>query len=164
MGRRGSIRSLVDNRGLNMSSQSEDQSPEKRKKACYVGVPAIFKLELACQIINAAYESYGCYLVGSALERADWRDVDVVMIMKDDVFDREFPNAPSAKGCWEFDPKWLLNSITLSAWLTEQSGVPVDFKIQPQSHANTRHNNRRNAIGLTFAGGLKFAQSAKGDK
>lgn len=44
------------------------EAAPKRKKASYVGVPAIFKLELACMHLNDAYgDGYGCYLVGSAL-------------------------------------------------------------------------------------------------
>ena len=54
-------------------------SEEPAAKACYVGAPAIFALEQACQIIVDAFgRDYGCYLVGSALKRADWRDVDEV--------------------------------------------------------------------------------------
>lgn len=47
----------------------------KRIKSCYVGAPAIFKLEEACKVINDAFGGHGCYLVGSSIERADWRDV-----------------------------------------------------------------------------------------
>lgn len=124
-----------------------------RKKASYVGVPAIFKLELACKHINAAYGDggFGCYLVGSALERPDWRDVDVVFIMRDDAFAREFPAAMVETGAFEFDTKWLLNSISLSSWLSEQTSLPIDFKIQPQTWANERDKGRRNAIGITIA-------------
>lgn len=128
--------------------------PRQKQKASHVGVPAIFKLELACKHITAAFDEdgcFGCYLVGSALERADWRDVDIVFIMSDEAFRREFPKAVIGQGAFEFDPKWLLNSITLSTWMREQTGLPVDFKIQPQSWANERHKGPRSALGLTFA-------------
>ena len=32
-------------------------------------------------------------------------------------------------------------------WLSEKAGVPVDFKFQPRTFANERHNGPRNPIG-----------------
>ena len=103
-------------------------SPVKRKKAIYVGAPACFKLEEACQTINRAFgEDHGCYLVGSALERPDWRDIDVRFIMDDDAFLAEFTDSGgNDRGRWEFDAKWILLTTALSAWLTERTGLPVD--------------------------------------
>lgn len=49
---------------------------EPKKKAVYVGAPACFALEQACQYLTAAFGNYGCYVVGSALETPDWRDVN----------------------------------------------------------------------------------------
>lgn len=127
---------------------TEEPAPQpKRKKATYVGVPAIFELELACQEINAAFDSYGCYLVGSALERADWRDVDVVKIMPDEAFTALFPDAHD-QGRWEHDPRWLLMTIALSRYLSSRTGLPIDFKFQPQTWANERHKGPRSALGL----------------
>lgn len=122
---------------------------KKRTKAVYVGAPACFKLELACQPLRRAFGSYGAYLVGSALERADWRDIDVRYIMKDELFFAEFPG--TEKGTWEFDAKWILLSTGISHYLSEASGLPVDFQFQPQTHANARHDKPRHPLGLIFA-------------
>jgi hypothetical protein len=123
------------------------------KKVCHVGVPAIFALELACQHINSAFsDSFGCYVVGSALERPDWRDVDVVCILGDDEFKKLFPDVARVDYCtWEHDPRWLLLTISLSKYLSDQAAVPVDFKFQPQTWANEHHPGRRNAIGMRYA-------------
>lgn len=122
---------------------------EPRKKASYVGVPAIFKLELACKHLNSAYgDSFGCYLVGSALEGPDWRDVDVVLILDDDEFQREFPG--TTEQTIEFDPKWLIHTIAISEWLSSQTGLPIDFKLQSRTWANKRHNGQRSALGINF--------------
>lgn len=118
-----------------------------RVKACYVGAPAIFALEQACQHINKAFDGFGCYLVGSAIERPDWRDVDVRLIMADKDFARLFPDA---RDNWEFDPRWLLLTVSISKWLSDITGLPVDFQFQPQTHANARHNKPRHAMGLSF--------------
>jgi hypothetical protein len=129
-----------------------DVLPPKRKKGIYVGAPACFLLELACQPINTAFGGYGCFLVGSALERPDWRDIDVRFIMSDEEFAREFPAVNmEAGGSWEFDPKWILLTTGIAAYLSKASGLPVDFQFQPQSHANERHKGPRNALGLHFA-------------
>ena len=125
------------------------ETSPRRKNASYVGVPAIFKLKLACMHLNDAYgDDYGCYLVGSALERPDWRDVDVVMILDDEAFRREFPAAEIRGGAFECDPKWLVLTIAISDWLKAQTGLPIDFKFQPQTWANDRHKGVRNALGM----------------
>jgi hypothetical protein len=121
---------------------------KKRKKFCYVGAPAIFALEICCRLINEAFDGFGCYVVGSALEREDWRDVDVRYIMRDESFEVEFPNA--VKGCWEQDAKWLLMTTAISGYMSKMTGLPIDFQIQPQTHANAKHNGKRHAIGLVL--------------
>lgn len=118
----------------------------KRIKTSYVGVPAIFELTMACNVLIRAYGS-SIYHVGSSLQRPDWRDVDLVMILSDEAFEREFPNAPLHSAAWEHDPKWLVLTVSLSKWLSEKSGVPVDFKFQPRTFANERHSGHRNPIG-----------------
>lgn len=130
------------------------KQPEKRKKASYVGTPAIFLLELACKPISDAFGGFGCYLVGSALERPDWRDIDVRFIMSDEEFQKEFPGTydPARKlATWEFDPKWILLSTGIAAYLAKATGLPVDFQFQPQTHANERHKGIRHALGMRFA-------------
>ena len=129
-----------------------------RKKVCYVGVPAIFKLELACQHLSRGFGDV-CYLVGSALERPDWRDIDIVMIMSDENFAAEFPDASS--GHWEFDPKWLIMTVAKSDWLSAQCGHLVDFKFQQRTHANQMHKGPRNAMGLVFTSARQLEASAK---
>lgn len=128
--------------------------PVPRKKATYVGAPACFALEEACQVINRAFDGFGCYLVGSALERPDWRDIDVRFIMRDEEFAALFPDAgPLNEHRWEFDPRWILLTVSISERLSKQTGLPVDFQFQPQTHANERHKGPRNALGLRFAKG-----------
>jgi hypothetical protein len=116
-----------------------------RKKACYVGAPAIFTLELECQHLNAAFGDYGCYLVGSALQHPDWRDVDVRYILSDETFTHVFPDAGDS---WEFDARWLLLTTALSERLSRITGLPIDFQFQPQTRANQDHKGERNALGL----------------
>lgn len=136
-----------------MKSTEGAEAAAVREKASYVGAPAIFKLELACHHINAAFGGvkvgFGhCYLVGSSLVRADWRDVDVRFIMGDDDFAALFPGANLVPCTWEQDQRWLLLTSWCSKWLSDQSGLPVDFQFQPQTHANERHKGLRSALGM----------------
>ena len=119
-----------------------------RKKVNYIGVPAVFALELACRDICDAFDGYGLYLVGSALERPDWRDVDLRYIMSDAEFTKLFPDAGQH---WEHDARWLLLTISISERLSKITGLPIDFQFQPQTHANERHRGPRHAIGLRIA-------------
>lgn len=122
----------------------------KVPKASHVGAPAIFALELACKHLRSAFGG-GVYLVGSAGERAGWRDVDVVQILDDDEFGRLFPDAKADRALFEFDPRWLLMTISISGWLKQQTGLPIDFKFQPRTWANKRHEGMRQALGLMIA-------------
>lgn len=120
-----------------------------RIKASHVGAPAIFALEQQCQDLNRAFDGH-CYLVGSALERPDWRDIDIRLIMDDEAFTVLFPGS-GAKHCqWEFDPRWIIMTVAISERLSKVTGLPVDFQFQPRTHANERHKKRRNAMGLVF--------------
>ena len=126
--------------------------PEKRKKSVYIGAPACFALEAAARQVAEAFNAYGgyggLYVVGSALERPDWRDVDVRLVLDDDEFAKLFPQAGQH---WEFDPRWLLMTVSISEHLSRVTGLPIDFQFQPRSHANDRHKGVRNPIGLRFA-------------
>ena len=119
-------------------------------KASYIGAPACFALELACRTINEAFGDYRChcYVVGSALERADWRDIDVRYIMPDDQFATLFPHAGQH---WEQDARWLLLAVSISEHLSKVTGLPVDFQFQPQTHANERHKGNRHPIGIRLS-------------
>ena len=121
-------------------------------KVCHVGAPAIFALEQACKTLNDAFGDFRCYLVGSALERPDWRDVDVRYILPDDEFAKLFPDANmSAGAAWEFDNRWIWLCVSISERLSKLTGLPIDFQFQPQSWANERHDKGRHPLGVRFA-------------
>jgi hypothetical protein len=75
-----------------MLAEVETPATAPRKKATHVGAPACFVLEREVQFLHRAFDGH-CYLVGSALERPDWRDIDVRMIMDDEAFVALFPDA-----------------------------------------------------------------------
>jgi len=119
-------------------------------RADYLHKDAAFRLTLAAQIINDAYpESFGCYVVGSVLERPDYRDVDVRCIMKDEDFDRHFPGVHDRNKTNEpWHPRYSLLCFSITAWLRQMTGLPIDFQFQRQTQANEKYKGkRRNGIG-----------------
>lgn len=132
---------------------------QKPRKASYIGAPACFALEMACKQVNDAFgrrdegRISGIFIVGSALERPDWRDVDIRMMLDDASFAELFPGVrlDSGAAVWEFDPRWTLLTVALTKWMREQTGLPIDFQIQPMTWANEKHNKLRYAAGLTYA-------------
>lgn len=129
---------------------------EPRTKVSHIGAPAVFALEQACKLVRDAFREeredahIGIYVVGSALERADWRDVDVRMMMDDATFLHHFPGINLQAGTWEFDPRWCLLVVAISHWMSKLTGLPIDFQFQPMTHANARHKGKRHAMGLSF--------------
>ena len=129
-------------------------SSRRRTKPCYLGVPAIFKLDIACMTLHQAFcicaGNSGIYLVGSALDRQDFRDVDVVCMLDDKEFAQLFPDAHFGdnNGSFELDPRWRILTVAISDWLALQIGMPVDFKFQPTGFGNARHSGRRHPLGL----------------
>ncbi len=113
------------------------------KRANYVPAPQYYLLNQACVVIEKAFNSYP-YLVGSAIERRDFRDVDVRLILMDEEYDRLF-KSPDAG--WT-NALWSLMCTSISEHLSKASGLPIDFQIQRMTQANEAHHGRRDALGM----------------
>lgn len=88
------------------------------------------------------------YLVGSVMLSADYRDVDVRLILADEDFDR-----------W-FDGKvmlWSLVCLTIGQHLRSLTSLPIDFQIQRMTEANEKFpDGTRDPLGMRsrpYAGG-----------
>lgn len=146
-------------RNVPPTSTPSGEPNEQRSKVSYIGAPACFSLEMACKQVQDAFSPNGnrrhgqVYVVGSALERADWRDIDVRMILDDDSFKELFPDVRLDTGAaiWEFDPRWTLMCTVIAQWMRAATGLPIDFQFQPMTWANQRHNKPRHAAGLRYA-------------
>jgi hypothetical protein len=79
------------------------------------------------------------YLVGSATQRADFRDVDLRLILADEDFDAE----------WSDVVKVRLMNRAISTWGQRETGLPIDFQIQRQTQANEQNpKGMRNPMGI----------------
>lgn len=107
----------------------------------------MYNLDAACRIISRAFDGGPPCLVGTAgLGGAEsYRDVDVRLMLDDAEFAAACPSRE----------RWELLCLAISAYLSERSGLPVDFQIQLASVANARFDGPRNPLGMgrIFAGG-----------
>lgn len=101
----------------------------------------------ACIPITEAFGSPP-YLVGSVAERADYRDVDLRVILTDEDFDHWFDGRVML---------WSLVCRAIGHYLRDATGLLIDFQIQRMTEANAKHpTTGRNPMGMRsrpFAGG-----------
>jgi hypothetical protein len=94
-------------------------------------------------VIVRDYFGHVPYHVGSSLNRKDWRDVDVRLILPDEEFAERFGDIFRSS---ETDPKLAAITLAFAALGKAMTGLPIDFQIQPQSHANKLYPGPRSAL------------------
>lgn len=118
-----------------------------KQRASYLTTAQFHRLNNECLPIARAFRGR-TYLVGSSSERADFRDVDVRVILDDDEFDRRFGGNLFL---------WSLLCHSVSEVLTRAMEMQVDFQIQRRTEASENFGHlSRNPIGTrgrSFAGG-----------
>lgn len=103
----------------------------------YLGPHALRRLDLWVTAVRGTFNQ-PCYLVGSSLERQDYRDVDVRMPLPDD--------DPFVLGKMHRLP---LVNLALSMWAEHDTGLPVDFQLQPQTEFDSM-DGRREPLGARW--------------
>ena len=116
---------------------------ERPKKPHYLPAQPYLALNRAVGVVDRGLDTLGIFLVGSCLERPDFRDVDVRAIMADEAYDRLFPGGESGT---ESDAFWSLLCTAIGGYLAQATGLPIDFQIQRMTEANLLHPGPRNAI------------------
>ena len=115
----------------------------ERKRAHYIPALQYIALSMAVEPVETGLDTLGTFLVGSCLERPDFRDVDVRTIMRDETYDQLFPvRADTAPA----DAFWSLLCASIGAHLERASQLPIDYQIQRCSEANALHPGPRNAL------------------
>lgn len=89
-------------------------------------------------VIVADYFGHIPYHVGSSLHTKDWRDVDVRLILPDEEFAERFGKVQNC----EVNPKLAAITLAFAALGKAMTGLPIDFQIQPQSHANSAYGGQ----------------------
>ena len=131
-----------------------------KRKSDHLTTVEMYHLDEACQLITAAFNGGPPYIVGTALasrppfqQKAEgftsgrpYRDVDVRLILDDEEFAKVCPTRA----------RWELLCLSISVWLSQRTGLPVDFQIQNQTDANEKYSHKvRKPVGLrrSFAEG-----------
>ena len=117
----------------------------------YLTVCEFYRLNLACQVLWGAFPgTVGVFLVGSALHRRDFRDVDIRLMLRKEDYRRLFPKAPANP---QGNITWDLLCVAISDFLARQCGLHIDFQIQEMDWANEQFphpDHKRNAVGHVF--------------
>ena len=124
----------------------DDTQPREEPKARATYLPWTKLVELN-RFGSYVYEAFGRrpYLVGSALFRADYRDVDVRLILSDDDFAARF--GALTKPRWK-NACWNAHCIAWTHFGQSVTGLVVDFQIDQQTQANEQYKGRRHPLGI----------------
>lgn len=117
----------------------------------------LFHLDQACQVVTRAFKGHPPYLVGSAGigngGSGTPRDVDVRLMLDDEEFAEACPTRE----------RWELLCLAIGAYLSQRSGLKIDFQIQRTREANERFPGPRNPLGVgRQSGGRVFAGGGDG--
>lgn len=123
---------------------SEDKA-EPKKRHNYVRAHDFFRLKMALDFVHRAFGETS-YHVGSSLEREDYNDIDIRLIMDDDKFDMLFGRRACGGGNGEMQPFWTLINNSVTLWLQQQTGLNIDFQVQRRTEANAGNSGRREAM------------------
>ena len=124
------------------------------RSASYLSPPDMHRLDWACSPIRRAF-GVPPYLVGSALTRPDFRDIDLRLILDDAVVERMF-GAEGTYGTPEHPTPHrlqLLLHIALSDLIAKAASLPwpMDFQIQSMTEANVpEHDGVRCPMGVRW--------------
>lgn len=112
-----------------------------------IGMPAAIYLDEFGAHVSAAFEpaGFGVYHVGSSLMGKKWRDVDVRLILSDEEYAQFGFGDPRQT---HSNAKWTALVLAFSALGRHMTGLPIDFQIQQQTHANKTFPNNRSALGI----------------
>lgn len=98
-----------------------------------------FLLDEACRPIRQAFGDTP-YLVGTAGQRGAYRDVDVRLILDDQRY--------NSLAEWAGPNLLSFLGLAIGEYLAARTGLPIDFQIQRQTEANTKHSGPRNPLGV----------------
>lgn len=122
----------------------------RHKRHTQLGPATIRLLDDWGKALRATFpDAFGSYLVGSAMTKANPRDIDVRIILPDDSFARLQEGLTIRR----------LN-LMLTLWGERVTGLPVDCQVQQQSFANATYpspEHPRNPLGLRDSTGTEGA-------
>ena len=100
-------------------------------RATHLQLTDLRLLEAWAREVSAMFRGEMPYLVGSSLQRPDWRDIDVRLIIADSDF---------AKLKKRVHIQHL--GLAVSLWGQRATGLPIDFQVQQRTEANRVHDGK----------------------
>lgn len=118
-----------------------------------VGWPAHLWLNEFGAMLHSAFGATA-YQVGSSIDSKQWRDVDVVLIMSDELHEQWFGpyDRVSQNGTHH------VLTLAMCELGKRVTGLNIDFKFQQQTHANEQHKGARNALICTPNRGTRWSE------
>lgn len=107
-----------------------------------VGMPQWIFLNHFGRLIYEAFGEYP-YLVGSATQGKQWRDVDVRVILSDEDYARVVGKLESPP---ILNKRWSAMCLAFSVLGKEMTGLPIDFQIDQQTDANEKYKGDRHSL------------------
>lgn len=107
-----------------------------------VGMPAWLYLNQFGRVVHEAFGEWP-FLVGSAAETKQWRDVDVSLILPDEDYERII--GPLTEPHY-INRRWAAFCTAFSMLGSQMTGLPIDFQIDQRSQANELYKGRRHAL------------------
>lgn len=122
-------------------TSTDTEAKPSVRSASYLTVPQFHRLNWACQPIRQAF-GVTPFLVGSVQTRPDYRDVDLRLPMgrNERWHGTEFIIEETAI--------LLLVNIAISELLRQQTGLPIDFQLQPLDEWESYDTSLRNPMGV----------------
>ena len=120
------------------------------QRVMYLSVEELWRLSNACRPIEDAFGGHNVWIVGSCLDRANYRDVDLRVILPDDEYTKMFHATKygvDGMSTGLFDQFLMLIQTSISAMLRETTRLPIDFQVQSQTESN-QYNGKRNPVCL----------------
>lgn len=115
-------------------------SVDKEPRATYLLLSQLGKLDMWGRelkyILHTEVTQYGVFLVGSALKRANYRDVDIRHIISNDDFLKMFNI---------IDIGYF--NQTVSLWGQQVTGLPIDYQIQSIDSIDNKVPGYKHPIG-----------------
>ena len=104
----------------------------------YLDAPVLDRLDLASVLVHEWLDVP--YLVGSCLERPDYRDVDIRVILTDKRYARLFPKRKP-------HPLRYLLQTAITEHYVKATGLRIDFQIQSMTEAKF-YPRKRHPLGI----------------
>lgn len=106
-------------------------------RSSYLHVTEQRRLRDWAQAVRRMFNDEMPYQVGSSLQRADWRDIDVRLMLAPEKFAAlaGIVNLPDIQ-------------LAVSLWGQATTGLPIDFQVQDRDQANAEFDGQRDAIGI----------------